>query len=418
MILKVAKILIFFIFYLGISQAQVKITSYNLLNYPGTDTTTRNPYFRTVISSINPDILIVQEITSQAGINGFLNGVMNYTGNFYSSGLFLDGPDTDNEIFYRTSLFIFLTNTPIHTDLRDINEFKLVHISTHDTIRIYSVHLKASEGTANELSRAAEVDSLRKVTNALHYNSYFIVCGDFNIYSSTEPAYQKLLEVTIGNDGNFNDPLTMTGIWNNSIYAPYHTQSPRVRSFGGGATGGLDDRFDLMLYSNAIKNPGGITYVANSLTPYGNDGNHYNDSINKPPNGVVSQFIANAIHYSSDHIPVYSLFTFSLVSVNLINSNVPPAIKLYQNYPNPLNPATNIKFDIINSPFTKGVQGGLVTLKIFDVLGKEITTLINENLNAGSYSIDWNAYQYPSGVYFYRLQTDNFTDTKRMLLVK
>jgi hypothetical protein len=252
----------------------------------------------------------------------------------------------------------------------------------------------------------------------LHYNSYFIVCGDFNIYSSTEPAYQKLLEVTIGNDGNFNDPLTMTGIWNNSIYAPYHTQSPRVRSFGGGATGGLDDRFDLMLYSNAIKNPGGITYVANSLTPYGNDGNHYNDSINKPPNGVVSQFIANAIHYSSDHIPVYSLFTFSLVSVNLINSNVPPAIKLYQNYPNPLNPATNIKFDIINSPFTKGVQGGLVTLKIFDVLGKEITTLINENLNAGSYSIDWNAYQYPSGVYFYRLQTDNFTDTKRMLLVK
>jgi endonuclease/exonuclease/phosphatase family metal-dependent hydrolase len=198
------------------------------LNYPGTDTTTRNPYFRTVISSINPDILVVQEITSQAGVNGFLNGVMNYNGNVYSTGLFIDGPDSDNGIYYKTALFIFLSNTPIHTDLRDINEFKLVHISTHDTLRIYSVHLKASEGSANELSRATEVDSLRKVTNALPSNSYFIVCGDFNIYGSSESAYQKLLQVTSGNDGNFNDPLAMTGIWNNSIYSLYHTQAPQA----------------------------------------------------------------------------------------------------------------------------------------------------------------------------------------------
>ncbi|HEY5536099.1 MAG TPA: T9SS type A sorting domain-containing protein [Ignavibacteria bacterium] len=412
MIYKITKTLIFFFIFIGISHAQVKITSYNLLGYPGTDTATRHPYYRTVISSINPDILVVQEMASQAGVNGFLNGVMNYYGNFYSPGIFIDGPDTDQEIFYKTSLFIFLSNTPIHTALRDINEFKIVHITTHDTLRIYSVHLKASTGTANELARAAEVDSLRKVTNTLPPNSYFIVCGDFNFYSANEPAYQKLLQITAGNDGNFNDPLNMPGSWqDNPAYSAYHTQSTRVRAFGGGATGGLDDRFDMILYSNGIKNPGGITYVTNSLTPYGNDGNHLNDSINQPPNTAVSQTVANALHYSSDHLPVYELFTFtSSVSINFINSNEPPIFKLYPNYPNPVNPTTNIKFDI--------PQNSLIKIKIFDILGKEIATLVNENLNAGSYSVNWSASNYGSGVYFYRLETESFIDTKRMVIVK
>jgi len=70
----------------------------------------------------------------------------------------------------------------------------------------------------------------------------------------------------------------------------------------------------MMLYSNAIKNPGGITYVPFSLTPYGNDGNHYNDSINKPPNAVVSQLIANAIHYSSDIFRFIHYLLFHLQS--------------------------------------------------------------------------------------------------------
>jgi len=79
----------------------------------------------------------------------------------------------------------------------------------------------------------------------------------------------------------------LTGTFNQAPYAPYHTQSTRVRAFGGGATSGLDDRFDFLLYSTAVKNGGKVSYVANSMTPYGNDGNHYNDSINKQPNTAV-----------------------------------------------------------------------------------------------------------------------------------
>ena len=394
----------------GVSYAQVKIVSYNLLGYPGTDTAARNPYFRTVINSLNPDILVVQEITSQSGVDGYLSNVMNVGRTDYSAGTFINGPDTDNGIYYRNDIFIFLSNTPIQTALRDINEFKLVHIFTRDTLRIYSVHLKASTGSANELQRAAEVDSLRKVTNALPHGSNFIVCGDFNIYGSNELAYQKLLEITSGNDGKFNDPLTLTGTWNNPAYAQYHTQSPRVRSFGGGATGGMDDRFDMMLYSNAVKNPGGITYVTNSLVAYGNDGNHFNDSINRLPNSAVTQTIANALHYSSDHLPVYVMLTFEPVTIISFNSGMVEGFKLNQNTPNPWNPTTRISFEVPKTSF--------VTIKIYNIMGKEIQTLVNNNLPSGVYEINIDGSTLTSGVYFYTMETENFFDTKRMILLK
>ncbi len=292
--------------------------SYNLLNYPHgspitADTTKRNPYFRTTIAAVNPDILVVGEITSQAGVNGFLSNVMNQSSNAYAAGTFIDGSanDTENGIFYKTSKFHFVSNTPIKTALRDINEFKLVHLLSGDTIRIYAVHLKSSDTPGEDSLRAAEVDSLRKVTNALPAGSDFIVCGDFNIYRSSSLAYQRLLATP--DNGKFIDPISMPGNWNDSLnYRSRSTQSTRVTTWlnDGGSTGGLDDRFDLILYSKEISLAGGITYVANSEIPYGNDGSHYNDSINKMPNTAVTQAVANALYFSSDHIPVLATFNF------------------------------------------------------------------------------------------------------------
>jgi hypothetical protein len=90
------------------------------------------------------------------------------------AGTFINGPDIDNAIFYKTDKFEFLSNIPIQTALRDISQFTLVHNPTNDTLIIYAIHLKASEGSSNELQRAAEIDSLRKVTNSLH--------SDANLY--------------------------------------------------------------------------------------------------------------------------------------------------------------------------------------------------------------------------------------------
>ena len=302
------------------SQEQYTIMSYNILNYPGNDSAIRNPYFRTVIANTQPDILVVQEMLSQTGVDGFLNNVLNVAASGYAAGVFINGPDTDRAIFYKTDKFNFISNTPIQTELRDINEFRLSSIATSDTIIIYSLHLKASQGSTNEQQRAREVDSLRKVTNALPPNSNFIVLGDFNIYYSNEPAYQKILNQSLS--GYVLDPINTPGNWHDNIsFASIHTQSPRTRQFGGGANGGMDDRFDMILISQAVKDPGGISFIEGTYITYGNDGQHFNDSINRPPNNVVSQQIADALHYSSDHIPVFAAFTFesttSQISVNI-----------------------------------------------------------------------------------------------------
>jgi len=293
----------------------IHFINYNLLNYPAAggsysaDTTARHPHYRTIFNSLNADIIVVQEINSQTGIDGLLSNVLNATNSIYSAGPFINGYDTDNGIFFKTDKFHSPSNTAIQTELRDINEFKLVHTLSGDTLRIYSLHLKASSGSSNEAQRAREIDSLRKVTNLLPAGTNFIVCGDFNIYNSTESAYQKLLQVSGPNEGHFIDPISMPGTWNQFAYRSHHTQSPRVRAFGGGSTGGLDDRFDLILFSQAINDPGGMEFVPNSQIPYGNDGDLYNDSINNPSNSSVSPAIANALHYGSDHLPVMSQFT-------------------------------------------------------------------------------------------------------------
>ena len=384
------------------------IMTYNLLNYPGSTGAIRNPYFITVLSNTEPDIIVAQEIISQGSVNEFVSEVLMQVSTDYDAGLFVDGNDTDNAIFFKTSLFTFIANNPIHTALRDINEFVLMHKATGDTIRIYSLHLKASQGSTNEQKRAAEVDSLRKVTDALHPASHFIVTGDFNIYRSIEPAYQNLLNQA--NSGYVLDPIDTPGDWHNNFsFASIHTQSPRIRQFGGGANGGMDDRFDMILISQSISDDGGVSYVSDSYTAYGNDGNHFNDSINAPPNTAVGQEIADAIHYASDHLPLFATFNFD-VPVSVETEIVPTEFMLYQNYPNPFNPSTTINYSIPEIVF--------VSISVYDVLGNEIATLVNEEKPAGSYEINFNATNLSSGIYFQRLQAGSFVDTKKMMLMK
>ncbi len=98
------------------------------------------------------------------------------------------------------------------------------------------------------------------------------------------------------------------------------------------------------------------------------------------------------------------------VLVNNISTTVPSSYKVYQNYPNPFNPTTTIKFDILKSDFVK--------MEVFDGLGRKIDELVNERLQPGSYSVEWNASSRSSGIYYYRISTADFTKTMKMTLVK
>jgi len=98
------------------------------------------------------------------------------------------------------------------------------------------------------------------------------------------------------------------------------------------------------------------------------------------------------------------------VGISKYSEIIPGKFRLSQNYPNPFNPLTSIIFDLPNTSF--------VNLVVYDLLGREVEVLVNDNLKAGSYSYKWNASNYSSGIYFYRLSTTDFTDTKKMILVK
>ncbi|MEB2329837.1 MAG: T9SS type A sorting domain-containing protein [Ignavibacteriaceae bacterium] len=100
----------------------------------------------------------------------------------------------------------------------------------------------------------------------------------------------------------------------------------------------------------------------------------------------------------------------NLVGVINISSELPEGFLLSQNYPNPFNPATTINFSIPENSFVK--------LRVFDMLGREVDVLVNEELNAGTYAFDFNATALNSGIYFYSLEAGSFKDTRKMILVK
>jgi hypothetical protein len=99
-----------------------------------------------------------------------------------------------------------------------------------------------------------------------------------------------------------------------------------------------------------------------------------------------------------------------VASTRIESAPQPTEYRLFQNYPNPFNPTTTIRYNLPAS--------GFVSLKVYDVLGREVSSLVNERQTAGSYESRFNAANLPSGMYFYRLQSGTFTETRKMLLVK
>ena len=102
---------------------------------------------------------------------------------------------------------------------------------------------------------------------------------------------------------------------------------------------------------------------------------------------------------------------------SVVEENIPEAFVLYQNYPNPFNPSTKIKFTILNNTALEEATNP-VSLKVYDILGNEIATLINQLLPAGEYEVEFNGENLTSGIYFNKLQAGNFMGTKKMILLK
>jgi hypothetical protein len=142
----------------------------------------------------------------------------------------------------------------------------------------------------------------------------------------------------------------------------------------------------------------------------------------------LNQFAGQNIYIAFQHKDVNGhgcaidsivVFNPNSIGIRKIDNIIPDKSELYQNYPNPFNPSTNIKFQIPrHGGSTTNNLPRQVTLKVFDMLGKEVKTLVNEILNAGLYQVSFSGYELPSGIYFYKLETGDFSAVKTMIIIK
>ena len=242
---------------------------------------------------------------------------------------------------------------------------------------------------------------------------------------------------------------TTNGGYNWLVHSTAEIRDPRTYIFINENTGWLSKRTSNTGFTESIYKTtnGGISWINQNLDYY----NLYNIRIHKFLNSntgiatATSQHVINSatyllsttnsgqnweINYFGITLGILDMFFLDsntgwavggggtilkttnggIFHISKINNNLPVNHFLHQNYPNPFNPKTKIKFDLPKSTHAR--------LIIYDILGREIATLLNEKLSAGSYEVSWSAGSYPSGVYFYKLETNNFVDIKKMLLIK
>lgn len=308
----------------------IRICTYNLLQF-GDDDTDRVDKFRLILNEIRPSILTIQEAFQNPGEPGgvdlFQDSVadlldiplVRYIGwdvNSHEQVAILI--DTAELVYIGGGLQINNNRTP-----RKQLALPFVVKRTDDTIIVFTGHWKAGDEAVDAVIR--KYDAVNIVDGADYLvkenaTPYYVFAGDMNVYNSNEEAYQVMIRGNGVATNLFVDPIARPGDWhNNDEFAPVHTQSTRARQFGGGVNGGLDDRFDQILVSPAL-----LPFVlSETYTAFGNDGQHFNDSINAHPNTSVSPEMAQALHDASDHLPVFVDVVFQK-SVSVFDARVTP----------------------------------------------------------------------------------------------
>lgn len=315
------------------AQQQATVMSYNVLNYPTGNLAGREDTLRHLINYVEPDIFLIQELKNDSGLQLILNESFSDLPANYAASAFVPQQSNPNSgwklqqaMIYNSDMFGMKNEGYLMTEVRDLNKYELYYKDPNlaqgaDTVFFYVfvVHLKSSQGTSNVEARLAMAQALTLHQQFLPAGSHVIVAGDFNVYTSDEPAYQELLDPT--NLIVLRDPIDSPGNWNSSSFQPKDilTQSTRTSSiFGDGAGGGLDDRFDFILLSNSMFQPWNtIVYEADSYHAVGNTGTCYNQNITDCSGGLWSDEILQSLYYMSDHLPIVLDLNFGVGTVGV-----------------------------------------------------------------------------------------------------
>ena len=311
------------------AQDTVTVMQYNLLEYgnynsgfaecyeTNNNTQRKDECIRTLMDFVKPDILTVCEFgATQTLLDGFLRHNLNVNGaTYWKSDNIINyaGSNIINHIFYDSRKMVLKKHVALRTSPRDTDIYELYlktkALAAGDTIKLVCIVAHPKAGQGYEASRRALMQIAMDYVNQHYANDNVLIMGDFNMYGASESGYRLLTQTYSNPHACFIDPLfSVNGVgeWNNnSQYAPFHTQSTRSYSDECFSPGGLDDRFDFILMADEIAfSYKHLRYVANSYRAVGNDGRHFNQSVDQGYNAAVPAEVAEALFDASDHLPV------------------------------------------------------------------------------------------------------------------
>jgi uncharacterized delta-60 repeat protein len=258
------------------------------------------------------------------------------------------------------------------------------------------------------------------------------------IYNGPGNSDDEALSIGVDNSGNVYVTGYSTSSGTSHDYCTIKYSSTGVQQWVRRYNSPLNNKDEAR--SIAIDNSGNI-YITGYITASGTERNYctikYNTagtqqwvmSYNGPGNGADeatsiavdnsgNTYVTGGSTGNGTDFDFCTIKYHEPIGIKQISSEIPVSYVLSQNFPNPFNPTTKIKFAIPQSPLYERGVGGFITLKVFDLLGREIATLVNQPLQPGTYEVEWDGTNYPSGVYFYRLTTSAYVEMKKMVLLK
>ena len=407
--IKLALIAFFCAFTVFNSTAQdtIRVMQYNLLRYGESNQppSTKNPLLSTIINYVKPDIFGCNEISATADYaQNILTGALNINGEtkWKRGKLSKAGADASltNTLFYNSNKFELISQDTVSKVQREITAFNLFYkdsnlVKTKDTIffTVIVLHLKASSGSAEAATRAAETQQVSRYMKSFTKPRNVIIMGDYNIYTHTELAYQNLVADT-NLMGRFYDPLNKPGAWNNNAnFSAIHTQSTHSATGGSFSGGGMDDRFDMILATKSvIADSLKVRILPSTYIPIGNDGLHFNLALTDlPANTSVPANVLGSLYNMSDHLPIRADFVFTPTKPAAQGISQAAALLSQQiQVVNPINNKLEIHFsaNLLNQEFNLKMYnsaGKLVASQKIITANSEIQIMQNRELERGIY---------------------------------
>ncbi len=383
------------------AQDTIKFMTYNILNYPDVNTS-RIAYLKTIVQHIKPDVFLVNEITQPVGATNIISQALNQNGiTYYAQSLYVQSPDDENMLFYNTQKLGLVDQNTISTSLRDFNEYILYYkepgmTAQSDTVYfyVYAAHLKAGNTASDIAQRGSETAVLKSYLSTRSYAENTVVAGDMNVYNNSEAAY---INLTGSTQANLYD-VVGSGIWHsNAFYKMHFTQSTRIVAIDGGSTGGMDDRFDMVLFSDDMQTgTKGAKYISGTYRAVGQDGLRLNSSLIDPLNNSEPTNVINALYYMSDHLPVYmEVAVGGNVGVN--QESIAP-LKVY---PVPANDLLYVKVD-----------AAVKSIDLIDLSGRILT--LSPEISGNVLKLD--VASFATGSYLLQVETSIGSYTERIII--